>query len=102
MKTASELWDLLHEVAPFIPVAEVDLYDRVQSALDEGAAPKDFGTCTKFFRVQEWDGVQGKYRTLKSQCRREEAEKLCEQYKHAGKQVHLFELSHYQTEVKST
>jgi hypothetical protein len=36
MKTASKLWDLLHEVAPFVPVANVELYEKVQHALDEG------------------------------------------------------------------
>ncbi len=36
MKTASELWDLLHEVAPFVPIANVELHRKVQQALDEG------------------------------------------------------------------
>jgi hypothetical protein len=36
MKTASELWDLLHELAPFVPVANVELQQKVQDALDKG------------------------------------------------------------------
>lgn len=101
-KTASKLWDLLHDVAQFVPVANIDLYERVQSALDEGAPPrKDFGNRMTFWRIDEWDGIQRKYQTLKRQCGKDEAEKLRDQYEFAGKKVRVVEVSHYETVLES-
>lgn len=38
MATVSELWDLLHEAAPYVPDGE--LQNRIQDALDDGTTSR--------------------------------------------------------------
>jgi hypothetical protein len=102
MKTASKLWDLLHEVAPYIPVSNVDLHEQVQSVLDEGTGVReDFGISTTSWRIDEWDGIQVKWQTLKRRCGKKQAERLQKQYEYAGKKVRLVEVTQYETELSS-
>lgn len=97
-KTASELWDLLHELAPLVPVGFVELHEKVQSALDDGV---NFGVSTTWWRVEEWDGIQVKWQTLKRRCAKNQAERLRQQYGCTGKKVRIVEVVQHETDLSA-